>query len=189
LTKEQLSTFISLANYASAVYGGDVEKCTRYIKMRMDYLFGMPSYFFMVLIQTQPTVGNRYIWVNHDSVFAALAGINKLYPQWSYFFSRNYGSDDPARNVYFTPGQRGKGITDELYSLIVKSINETPEDKQCLCPRESMASVSQALKEVDYGGWSLICAADAVTYGIILNYQDLWVSAKFRGCHYTVYNN
>lgn len=46
----------------------------------------------MVYIQTAPTHGSRYIWVNYDGVYGGLAGVNIYYPQWSYFFSRNYGN-------------------------------------------------------------------------------------------------
>ena len=58
----------------------------------MDSLFGTPYYNFMVYIQTAPTHGSRYIWVNYDGVYGGLAGVNIYYPQWSYFFSRNYGN-------------------------------------------------------------------------------------------------
>lgn len=36
VTKEQVESFINLANYASRVYKDDIEKTTKFIKSRMD---------------------------------------------------------------------------------------------------------------------------------------------------------
>jgi hypothetical protein len=46
----------------------------------MDALFGIPNYNFLVFIQTAPTQGSSYVWVNHDGVSGGLAGINHYYP-------------------------------------------------------------------------------------------------------------
>ncbi len=91
-----LDSFRDWANFAYFSYRDDMEKTTKYIKYRMDELYGKESDNFYVFVQTDAVISGRYFWVNVDSVYAALNGINKLKPEWSYLFARNYGSKSIA---------------------------------------------------------------------------------------------
>lgn len=99
------------------VYGDDLEKNMKYIKLRMDALYGKASFNFYVFIQTNKSINNWRIFVTADSVYAAVEGINKLFPKWSYFFTRNIGSNLIEEYVWFNKGF-GTGITEYLYDVI-----------------------------------------------------------------------
>jgi hypothetical protein len=98
------------------VYGDDIEKNMKYIKYRMDYYYGKGYSNFYVFIQTDQGVCGWRIMVNVDSVYAAVQGINKIYPKWSYFFARNLGSNLIEEYAYFYRGM-GSGMTNELVDL------------------------------------------------------------------------
>lgn len=114
MTQEQVDSFINLANYASRVYGEDIEKTTKFIKSRMDELYGLQNDNFYIFIQTDQAQTSRYFWVSVESVYAGLSGTNPLYPNWSYIFSRNYGSNKIAEYSFISKGKKGKGITSQL---------------------------------------------------------------------------
>jgi hypothetical protein len=51
-TKEMINSFIDIANYASLTYGDDLEKNSKYIKLRMDEFYGLEDDNFFIFIQS-----------------------------------------------------------------------------------------------------------------------------------------
>jgi hypothetical protein len=79
-------------------------------------VYGKSNDNFFVFIQTDQDVNNWRVYVNVDAVFAAVQGINKLNPKWSYFFARNMGSNIMEEYEYFHTGM-GSGFTSKLVDL------------------------------------------------------------------------
>ena len=76
-----IDSFITFANFASDTYQDDLAKNTKFIKFRMDDLYGKANSGFIVIIQTEEVISSRFFWVAIDSVYATLSGINKRYPE------------------------------------------------------------------------------------------------------------
>lgn len=91
-----IKSFSEFADFASFIYREDLQKNTKYIKSRMDELYGLANNYFYIFIQTDQTVTNQYFWVPVDQVYAGLNGISSKYPKWSYLFLRAYGSSKIA---------------------------------------------------------------------------------------------
>lgn len=118
-----LDSFIAFANFASDTYQDDLVKNTKYIKFRMDSLYGKASSGFAIIIQTDETISSRYFWIAADSVYATLSGINKRYPKWSYLFSRNFGSNKIDKYVFFGKDEIGKGVTQNFLFEVISLID------------------------------------------------------------------
>ncbi len=93
LTPEQMSFFISVANYASRAYGDNVEMNLKYIKAKMDQFYGTTYSNFYVFIQTDQDIVSWSIYILSQAVYGAVEGINVLYPKWSYYFAKCSGSN------------------------------------------------------------------------------------------------
>lgn len=128
-----LDSFITFANFASVTYRDDIEKNAKFLKYRMDELYGKNGDNFYVIIQTDEAFTNRYFWVTVDGTYASINGINKLYPKWSYLFSRSYGNTKIAEYSFISKDQRGKGITNDLLSSIKTFIQTYELTDTCTC--------------------------------------------------------
>jgi hypothetical protein len=104
----------------------------KYIKLRMDSLYGTVNYNFFVFIQTDQDVMTRRIFVLMDAVYASVEGINKLYPKWSYFFNRFIGSNVIPDYAYFHQGV-GTGFTQSLLETLEILILEYESGDECAC--------------------------------------------------------
>jgi hypothetical protein len=102
-----LDRFIGIANFASLIYGSDIEKTIKYIKLRMDELYGGGQITFSIFIQTDEVTSGRYLWSYPFDIYASLYGINKMYPEWSYLFIRTIGSNNIAEYAYISMGDIG----------------------------------------------------------------------------------
>jgi hypothetical protein len=116
-----MSFFISIANYASRVYGDNTEKNLKYIKARMDQFYGKGLSNFYVFIQTDQDIEFWSIYLLAEAVYAAVEGINDLYPNWSYLFAKCAGSNVISDYVYFHNGV-GNGFTKNLVEITTSII-------------------------------------------------------------------
>lgn len=96
-----LDSFIAFANFASITYQDDIAKNIKFIKFRMDQLYGKTNSAFYIIIQTDEAISSAQYWVSMDYVYASLNGINKQYPKWSYLFVRHYGSKNIPDYSFF----------------------------------------------------------------------------------------
>lgn len=108
----------------------------------MDELYGKDYDNFYVVIQIDEAMTYRYFWAQVDSVYATLNGINKLYPKWSYLFTRNYGLKNIAEYSFFGKDQRGKGITKDLLNTIQYFIEEYEITDTCGCEKEMVQGIA-----------------------------------------------
>lgn len=118
-----LNSFIAFANFASATYQNDLVKNAKFIKFRMDDLYGKAYSGFCIIIQTDEVISSRYFWVAVDSVYATISGINKQYPKWSYLFYRVYGSKNIENYVFFGKDQIGREVTKNFLVEVKSLIN------------------------------------------------------------------
>jgi hypothetical protein len=136
VTQEQVDSFIKFANYASTVYGEDIEKTSKFIKSRMDEFHGLSNDNFYVFIQTGQAQTSRYFWVPVESVYAGLSAINPLYPSWSYLFVRGYGSKNIADYSFIRNGKKGKGISTKLEKTVRDLVFAYETGDSCVCTKE-----------------------------------------------------
>lgn len=153
----------------------------------MDELYGKDGDNFYVIIQTDEAFTNRYFWVLVDSVYASINGINKLYPKWSYLFSRNYGEKKIAAYSFISKDQRGKGITNDLLSSIKTFIQAYELSDTCTCEKETVQGIAQSLQFLDNNSWTVICDSKGITSALIRTFGDRYLSIKQKSCYYTMY--
>ena len=182
-----IDSFITIANFACVTYRDDMEKNAKFIKYRMDELYGKEGDNFYVIIQSDEALTNRYFWVQIDGVYASINGINKLYPKWSYLFSRNYGEKKMAEYSFFGKDQRGKGITNEILSSIKTFIQTYELDDTCTCAKDTVQGIAQSLQFLDSTSWTVICDSKGITSALIRTFGNRYLSIKQKSCYYTMY--
>lgn len=113
-----LDSFVAIVNFAANTYAEDIKKMVRYIKLRMDSLYGTPKYNFFINIQTDDSISTSCIWISSKAaIYGYLYGIDRVHANWSYFFTRNEGSNIISEYAFMQNGSMGAGFRPWLFDL------------------------------------------------------------------------
>jgi hypothetical protein len=105
-----------------------------------------------------------------QSVYAAVEGINELYPKWSYFFSLNFGSTNISEYVYFHSGM-ASGLTKDLFNAATAAILDQ-EGPSCGCELDGLKYITDTLYLRTIHSWSIICSNLDTTYSLVKPYEN-----------------
>ncbi len=101
----------------------------------MDKAYGSQHLNFYVFLQTKERANNHLIWVDNSGVYAGLQGINKIQPNWSYFFAKNLGYNRIEDYNLIKKDKKGVGIT-QAFKIQLKNIIQKYEISQtCTCSK------------------------------------------------------
>ena len=116
-------------------------------------------------------INHQRVWVSPDRVYAGLEKINEKYPNWSYFFQLNVGSNKIAEYDYITKDKSGiNAQNNTLCKFIVQTINKYEED-ECTCDPQILIDIGNTLQIKTLNKWSVICDPKGVTTAIVKSHN------------------
>jgi hypothetical protein len=165
---------------ASSVWGGDVAKNLEFITNYMNSYGGSPGDEYFVFIQTKAIYFGWSVW-SYGSDVATYAGVNPLYPSWSYMFLKGgINKSNPPYSVVEDIAT-GSGVDASTESFIKDVLTSEDTGDFCAC---NVNGIENRLVSYDGQMWSVICDDAKDVHARLEPNNQQWIYAKGNNCYY-----